>query len=97
MTFFPSVNSILWEGDPFSRGIPFTAMLPFDDFDASTDDADFPVETYRALKYALADDLADEVRYNVTMEQHQKIKLKAIESKEEAWAFSGETVSVFME
>ena len=60
----------------------------------SQETLDFPIEIYRALKYALADDLADEIRYKVSIEQHQKIKIKAEQTKEAVLTFDAETGSV---
>jgi hypothetical protein len=37
-----------------------SARLPFDDFDSDDDNADFPVECLRALKWNLADEIMDE-------------------------------------
>lgn len=75
--------------------LKFTADMPFDDFDASTDDADFTPECYKALMYALSHDLADEPRYNVPDNFYARIAAKAIESFDNLLAITGETGSTW--
>lgn len=77
--------------------LKFTASMPFDDFDSSTDDADFTPECYRALMYALTCDLADEPRYAVPDNYYVRIKQKALESFDVLLGITGETGSMWMD
>jgi hypothetical protein len=46
--------------DDVSTYLKLTAKMPVQDFDAATDDADFPQECYRAVKFNLAAEVAHE-------------------------------------
>jgi len=87
----------IWPVSDTAEYLKFTAKMPFDDFDASTDDADFPPECYRAVKYNVAADLADEKRYNVSMEDRAWLSRKAEESKYALEGFDTETGSLYHE
>lgn len=66
---------------------------PYEDFDASTDEPDFPQEWFEALKFNLADRLAPE--YGLSIQERQDIKARARESKGEALSFGTEEGSFF--
>jgi hypothetical protein len=66
---------------------------PFEDFDASTDEPDFPQEWFDALKFLLADRLAPE--YGVGIQERQDIRSRAKQLKEEALSFGSEEGSIY--
>lgn len=68
---------------------------PFEDFDASTDEPDFPQEWYEALKYGLASRLAGE--YQLSMQVRQFLKGEANEAKELALSFGTEEGSLYFQ
>jgi len=76
-----------------AKQIKFTYMRPFEDFDASTDEPDFPQEWYDALKYGLASRLAGE--YGISMDDRQQLLREAMKIKEEALSFGTEEGSFF--
>lgn len=86
---FPPANSAAVT----AKQIKFTYMRPFEDFDTSTDEPDFPQEWYDALKYGLASRLAGE--YGISMEDRQQLLREAMKIKEEALSFGGEEGSFF--
>jgi len=75
--------------------IKMTYAGVFEDFDASTDDPDFPQEWYEALVYGLADRLAPE--YGVHPEERQLIKQEARMYREEAESFGSEEGSLYFQ
>lgn len=68
---------------------------PFEDFDASTDEPDFPQEWFHALKFGLADALAPE--YGVPMQHRGDVTRRAKEAKLEALSFGTEEGSFFFQ
>lgn len=67
---------------------------PFQDFDASTDEPDFPVEWHEALIYGLAVRLAPE--YGVALNERQSLKQEAKEYLDEALSFGTEEGSMYI-
>ena len=65
---------------------------PFEDFDASTDEPDFPQEWYDALKHLLADRLAPE--HGLAIADRQDLARRAKTLKEEALGFGTEEGSI---
>jgi len=76
------------------KQIKFTYQRPFEDFDASTDEPDFPQEWFDALKYGLASRLAGE--YGISMEDRKQLMQEAILIKNEALSFGTEEGSFFI-
>jgi len=76
------------------KQIKFTYQKPFEDFDASTDNPDFPQEWYEALKYGLASRLAGE--YGISMEDRRQLMQEALMIKTEALNFGTEEGSFFI-
>ena len=76
------------------KQIKFTYQKPFEDFDASTDNPDFPQEWYEALKYGLASRLAGE--YGISMDDRKQLMQEAILIKNEALGFGTEEGSFFI-
>lgn len=66
---------------------------PFEDFDASTDNPDVPQEFLRALKYALANELAFE--YGIPSTDRMDLERKTQMLVQEAFAFNAEEASFF--
>lgn len=81
-TAFAAANSII-----------ITYQRPFEDFDASTDEPDFPQEWFDALTYLLADRLAPE--YGVQAEHRTDIQRRAMQYKAEAISFGTEEGSLY--
>jgi hypothetical protein len=79
------------EPDNMKQRIHLVAKYPVQDFDSSTDDADFPVEWTEALVYNLAIRLAAE--YGRT--PSQLVTAMALQSYEALKSFDREQVSVF--
>ena len=75
------------------KQIKFTYQKPFEDFDASTDNPDFPQEWYEALKYGLASRLAGE--YGISMDDRRQLMQEAILIKNEALSFGTEEGSFY--
>lgn len=75
------------------KQIKFTYQKPFEDFDASTDNPDFPQEWYEALKYGLASRLAGE--YGISMDDRRQLMQEAILIKNDALSFGTEEGSFF--
>lgn len=66
--------------------IKATARMPFDDFDAGSNNADFPVECLRALKWNLADEIMDEFSYGkedpgMWERRRSRVETKAAQTK----------------
>lgn len=76
------------------KQIKFTYQKPFEDFDASTDNPDFPQEWYEALKYGLASRLAGE--YGISMDDRRQLMQEAILIKNEALGFGTEEGSFWI-
>lgn len=66
---------------------------PYEDFDTSTDEPDFPQEWFDALKFGLASRLAPE--YGVPIQDRQDIKSTAAQLKAEALSFGTEEGSLY--
>ncbi len=66
---------------------------PFEDFDAASDEPDFPQEWFEALKYNLADRLAGE--YNLSKEDRAILKQEAKDHKDTALSFGTEEGSIY--
>ncbi len=73
--------------------IKITARIPMDDFDASTDNAEMPVEMLRALKWLLAADIA--LEYNTDLEKVHIIRAEARRIKEQIMLSDKEYTSVY--
>jgi hypothetical protein len=65
---------------------------PFEDFDTSTDEPDFPQEWYDALKHLLADRLAPE--HGLALAERQDLARRAKTLKDEALGFGTEEGSI---
>ena len=65
---------------------------PFEDFDASTDEPDFPQEWFDAIKFGLADRLAPE--YGLAIQDRQDLRSRAKELRQEALGFGTEEGSI---
>lgn len=76
-----------------STTIELTYVAPYEDFDASTDDADFPQEWYEALVYNLADRLAPE--YGIPIEERRVLKQEATMYKQLAESWGSEEGSLY--
>jgi hypothetical protein len=76
------------------KQIKFTYQKPYEDFDASTDNPDFPQEWYEALKYGLASRLAGE--YGISMDDRKQLMQEAILIKNEALSFGTEEGSFWL-
>jgi hypothetical protein len=68
---------------------------PFEDFDASTDEPDFPQEWFEALKYGLASRLAGE--YQLSLQIRTFLKAEAKEAKDTALSFGTEEGSFYFQ
>lgn len=68
--------------------ITLVYQRPFEDFDASSDEPDFPQEWFDALKFGLADRLAAE--YGVPIVDRNDIRSRAAQLKQEALSFGTE-------
>lgn len=75
--------------------VRLTYAAPFEDFDSSTDDPDFPQEWFEALVYGLADRLAPE--YSIPLEDRKMLKQEAKEHKAIAESFGSEEGSLFFQ
>jgi hypothetical protein len=76
------------------KQIKFVYMRPFEDFDASTDEPDFPQEWYEAIKYGLAVRLAGE--YGVNLEDRNQLLKEANMLKDTALGFGTEEGSFYI-
>jgi len=68
---------------------------PFEDFDSSTDEPDFPQEWFEPLKWALADTLAPE--YGLTLVDRQDIARRAQTTHQQALSFGTEEGSFYFQ
>lgn len=75
--------------------IKFTARLAVDDFDAGTNNAQFPIEWLRALKFNLAAEIA--IEYDVSPEKFTMLTIQARTTKKQAQRFDKEFTSIFFE
>ena len=73
----------------------FTYERPIDITDDTTDDADFPAEWFRTLKYNLATDIAPE--YTIPQDRLDRITLKAEQLLEDSLGFDTENDSMSMQ
>lgn len=73
--------------------IRMTVKRPVEDFDANTNDADFPQEWLRALKFNLAIEIAPEYG----KEPSNTVIVKAEETKDAVGGFDRESTSVFFQ
>lgn len=71
----------------------FWYSRPLEDFDAASDNPDFPIEWGEALVYGLADRLSSV--YQLPVDKRQWIKAEAAQKLEEAMGYDTEPVSVF--
>lgn len=85
---FPTPDSTV-TGDT----IVLVYQRPFEDFDASTDEPDFPQEWFQALKFGLAEVLAPE--YGVPLENYGYLRKVAKEYKDAALSNNTEEGSFF--
>lgn len=76
-----------------SHTLQIVYQRPFEDFDASGDEPDFPQEWFDAITYLLADRLAPE--YGVASEAKNDIKMRAAQIKAEALSFGTEEGSLY--
>jgi hypothetical protein len=67
---------------------------PFEDFDASTDEPDFPQEYYHAIKLNLADILAPE--HGLAIQDRQDLSRRALAAWQEALGFGTEEGSMYI-
>lgn len=82
-------------GAASTNTVKLTYQAAFEDFDASTDEPDFPQEWYEALVYCLADRLAPE--YGIHPTERRLIKEEAREAKEYAKSFGSEEGSLYFQ
>lgn len=68
---------------------------PFEDFDVSTDEPDFPQEYYHAIKLGLADVLAPE--HGLSIQERQDLSRRATAAWLEALGFGTEEGSMFFQ
>lgn len=68
---------------------------PFEDFDSSTDNPDFPQEWYNAVKFGLADLLAPE--YGLPLQERQDLARRAKTLRDTALGFGTEEGSIFFQ
>ena len=68
------------------------AQTPYSDFDSSSDDADFPQEFYRALKFGLANELSFEYAYPTR--DRQDLAQRSEQYKAQAYSFEQEEESL---
>ncbi len=66
---------------------------PFEDFDAASDEPDFPQEYYDCLKFGLADRIAPE--HGLSIQERADISRRAKELRLEALSFGTEEGSIF--
>ena len=68
------------------------AQTPYADFDGATDDADFPVEFSRALKFGLANELSFE--YGFPAKERDQLERRAEQYKAQVYGFEQEEESL---
>lgn len=75
--------------------IKFTVRLAVDDFDAAANNAQFPIEWLRALKFNLAAEIA--LEYDVGAEKFTQLTIQARMTKKQAQRTDKELTSIFFE
>lgn len=99
IAFQPTLSTatmFVWpQTDDVSDVIKFWYHRPFEDFDATGDEPDFPQEWYLALGYGLAQILCD--TYGVPASAANKIETKAMYYHDLALSFDQEQGSVYFE
>jgi hypothetical protein len=70
-------------------------QFPYADFDASSDEPDFPQEFFRALKFGLANELSFE--YGYPDRSRADLERRAEMYKQQAYAFNQEDESLFFQ
>jgi hypothetical protein len=88
---FPTPSST----DASGNTLYIVYQRPFEDFDASTDNPDFPQEWYEVLKYQLATRLAGE--YQIDLQIRQALIGEAASLKEAALSFGTEEGSFYFQ
>ena len=81
--------------DVVSDMLNLTVERPIDDFDAATDNPDFPVEWFEALSYGLAARVA--TKYGVNIQERTFLKMEAERYKADILAWDNEDTSVFFQ
>ena len=88
---FPTPSST----DASGNTLYIVYQRPFEDFDASTDNPDFPQEWYEVLKYQLAARMAGE--YQIDLQIRQAIGSEAKDLKDAALSFGTEEGSFYFQ
>lgn len=78
--------------DDDGKRLYILAQTPYADFDASTDEPDFPIEFSRALKFGLANELSFEVGY--PSKDGERLEKRAEMYKSQAFGFEQEEESI---
>ena len=68
---------------------------PFEDFDATADEPDFPQEYYDCIKFGLADRIAPE--HGLAIQDRQDLRSRAKELRQEALSFGLEEGSMYIQ
>jgi hypothetical protein len=87
---FPVPSSL----ESSTKNIKIVYQRPFEDFDSSTDEPDFPQEWFEAVKYGLATRLAGE--YGIPLEDRKQLLQEYILIKNEALGFGTEEGSFYI-
>lgn len=99
VTYDPQLTNgklYVWpEADNVTDSLEFWYHRPFEDFDASTDNPDFPQEWYLALVYGLAALFCDVYANEIEIIPASRVNKKAKEFKKEVMDFSVEDTSWF--
>lgn len=90
LKLFPVPSAI----DSTTKEIKIIYQRPFEDFDASSDNPDFPQEWFEVLKYGLATRLAGE--YGITLEDRKQLLQEYILLKNDVSGFGTEEGSFFI-
>ena len=79
--------------DTVNDTLLFTAKMPIEDFDGSTNNPDLPQEWLGGLAWMLADEIA--LEYEIPPDRHARINIKAEQAKAylKAWDFEDDSVS----
>ncbi len=88
LTLFPTPDATAASDNT----IVIVYQRPFEDFDTTTDEPDFPQEWFDALKFGLADRLAPE--YGLAITERSELRARAKELKQEALGFGTEENSI---
>lgn len=81
--------------DDVADMLNMTVERPIDDFDAATDNPDFPVEWFKALSYGLAADIA--IKYGVSVQERVYLAQTAALVKADVMAWDTEDTSTFFQ